>query len=281
MKPNIKLNKARDLEEIIDDSILFFKQNFKPLLKSYFTICGFFIVTAVILYGFYQVYSGAEYTSSNNNFVPSFYLIAMFEGLIQLLTCLISLSYIATYIVKENQAPSIVDVWIYVKFYFVRMLVSGILLILGLCISSVFFLFPSVYLWPIFCLIPVIMIMENTSLSNAFNQAFQLIKTNWGNLFGILIISFLLMFATAILLSIPITIITTIIVFLVGKSEVNISMMGLNIGLHLVQFLFIFPYITTTLFYFNLIEKRGNKSLFSRIQMVGKQKQLSTQEEEF
>ena len=44
MQMKVELSQIRTLGEIIDDSILFFKQNYKALLKSYFVICGFFWV---------------------------------------------------------------------------------------------------------------------------------------------------------------------------------------------------------------------------------------------
>jgi hypothetical protein len=49
MQEKIELNRVRTFSEIIEDSIQFFKQNWKPLLRSYFAICGFFCVAGLVI----------------------------------------------------------------------------------------------------------------------------------------------------------------------------------------------------------------------------------------
>ncbi len=282
MQQKVELQKVRSNQEVIDHSILFFKQNLKPLLKAYYFICGFLLLIGVILSGFFQVYFGQAFTNGSNGSGSSFYLIALIELLSLLFICLTTMSFMALYIAKNNEAPDVDEVWSYVKFYFFRLSISSALLFIGLSIATVFFVIPGVYLWPIFCLIPVIMILDNTSLSYAFSHAFKLIKNHWGDLFGVLLISFFLMIAAGFLLIIPIMIISTIIVFLIGENEFNITMIALNIALHLVQVLFIFPFIVLSLYYFSITEKQENGALLSRIEMIGVKKisDLSASEEE-
>lgn len=269
MQQKVELKKVRSNQEVIDHSILFFKQNLKPLLKAYYFICGFLLLIGIVLSSFFQVYFGQAFTNGSTGSGSSFYLIALVELLSLLFICLTTMSFMALYIAKNNEAPTVDEVWSYFKFYFFRLTASSALLFVGLCIATVCCVVPGVYLWPIFCLIPVIMILDNTSLSYAFNHAFKLIKNHWGDLFGIMLVSVFLMIAAGFLLIVPIMIISTITVFLVGKNELNIAMIALNIALHLVQFLYIFPFIVLSLYYFSITEKQENGALLTRIEMIG------------
>lgn len=272
MQQKVELNKVRNTQEVIDQSILFVKQNFKPLLKAYYFICGFFLIVGIVLSGFFQIYFGEVFTTGTRGGGSSFYLIAFVEMLSFLFICLTSMSFLALYIAKDNEAPNVDEVWSYVKFYFFRMLASSTVLFIGLSLATVFFVIPGIYLWPIFCLVPVIMILDNTSLSYAFSHAFKLLKNNWGNLFGVLMITFFLMLAAGILLITPVMIVSTILVFLIGKSELHIAMLAFNIALHLVQILGMFPFIVISFYYFSIIEQQENGSLLSRIESLGVKK---------
>ncbi len=54
----VELRRIRDFSENINDSILFIRQNLKPLLISFFTIAGIFMLTSAILTGIYQSQMG-------------------------------------------------------------------------------------------------------------------------------------------------------------------------------------------------------------------------------
>jgi hypothetical protein len=40
---NIEFKKRRDFGQVINDTFTFMRQNFKPLIKTYFTFCGLFV----------------------------------------------------------------------------------------------------------------------------------------------------------------------------------------------------------------------------------------------
>src|ERR1700753_3986362 len=48
MTTNIELAKPRDFGEIINDTFIFIRQNFKPLIKFFFIFCGFFMAATAI-----------------------------------------------------------------------------------------------------------------------------------------------------------------------------------------------------------------------------------------
>src|SRR4051812_7618895 len=50
----IQLRKIRDFGENINDTFLFIRQNFKPLMKSFFAISAIFMIGQAIFNGIYQ-----------------------------------------------------------------------------------------------------------------------------------------------------------------------------------------------------------------------------------
>jgi hypothetical protein len=284
MPQKIELSKNRKLSEIIDDSLTFFKQNWKPLIKAYFSICGFFWAAALIVSLAAQLYNYQIDDPDVSNFGFSFWGMLLFEILNFTVIAITALSFIALYKEKGNEAPNTAEVWSYVKFYFFRILFSNVLLIASLALGFICCFFPGIYLWPVFSLVLTIMVMENSSLGYAFNYSFKLISNSWGQVFSILVVSLLLVGAALLLFTIPIGIITGIIVFISGKNENHIYAIAANIAFHLIQFVYLFPFISLVLVYYNLTELKEDNSLLKRIEMVGKypiQDNLPTTEEEY
>lgn len=268
MQPKVQLNQVRKVEEIINHSVIFFKQNWKPLLKSYYVICGFFLAAVIITFTFNQLRSSTYVRDFP--FVDNGVLLTIFlEMMNYIFITLTSLSFISLYKTKNNEAPNVEEVWSYVKFYFLRMFGSTVILGVVLLLGLLFCVIPGIYLWPILTFIPVIMILDNTSLAYGFNHAFRLLKSYWGEAFAVLAASYLLVIAASILLIIPIMIVASIVIFLIGNNEADVYFIALNIALHFVQFLAIFPFITFSLLFYSLTEQAENSTLMQRIQQIG------------
>jgi hypothetical protein len=269
MQQKVELNKIRSFNEIIDDSLLFFKQNLKPLFKTYFVICGFFWAAGLIVSIFSQVHAYTLEAEGASTFDVTFFIAIFFEVINFTAVTVTVLSFMAAYRDKDRETPTVEEVWGYVKFYFLRTFTGVVLLGIGLAIATACCLFPGVYLWPVFSLILTIMVIENTTFGYAFNHAFRLIKDNWGYVFGIMIVTGLLVAAAMILFIIPVMIIATVVVFLNGKHAEHVYPVAFTIGMHLIQFIYLFPFIVHTLIYYNLTEQKEDHSLLQRIQMLG------------
>ncbi|RYZ85766.1 MAG: hypothetical protein EOO68_29775, partial [Moraxellaceae bacterium] len=44
----IEFKKRRDFGQVINDTFTFMRQNFKPLIKVYFTFCGLFVLASML-----------------------------------------------------------------------------------------------------------------------------------------------------------------------------------------------------------------------------------------
>ncbi|MGZ3776766.1 MAG: hypothetical protein ACXVI9_04060, partial [Mucilaginibacter sp.] len=185
MKEKVELHQVREFGDILNDTILFFKQNFVPLVKAYLVICGFFLVSGTAV----EIVSklrDLEYDEATTPFNTSYWLTVLFSVINSSVVMLTVYSYIALYREKGKEPPTVTEVWGYFRYFFFRIFFSNV--VLDICIVLGFFIciFPGIYLLPILALVIPIMVMENASLSYAFNYSFKLIKENWWFVFGVL-----------------------------------------------------------------------------------------------
>lgn len=285
MIPKMELLKKRDFGEIISDTFLFVKQNLKPLLASFFIICGFFMlamaVTAVmqqakmvgIING--DLSSASMYYLRSRSFeaIGIEYFLTLIFTLINYVAMHVTVySYVALYRDKGNVAPTPEEVWGYFKYFFVKVLGSSIVLFLLLIIAFMFCFFPGIYLYPILGLVIPIMIFENTSFGFAFNKSFNLIKENWWLTFGAIFVMGLIASFSAAIIVLPTTIANYASAFLHPGKGLHLSLAMSVITALLqsaAQVFSILGLITISLCYFSLSEKTDGTGLMNRINQLG------------
>jgi len=286
MQPKVELARIRDFGEIINDTFLFVRQNFKPLLKYFFIFCGIFIAGSIISASLMQlkmvgamssISSGTynrEYRPSIFNFFGIEYAFTIIFALLSFVTIQVTiLSYIALYKAKDKQIPTSEEMWGYIKYYFLRVLGSSILLNILIVFALLFCIIPGLYLAPIFALIFPIMVMENTSFGYAFNRSFYLIKENWWVTFGSLIVIWIIFYVAIMVVSIPTSIINMVSLIAVPqKGGRALSVPAAIIGAVLQQLCQVFAVLPVTalaLCYFNLTESKDGTSLMDKINKLG------------
>lgn len=284
MPEKVLLSKIRTTGQAVDDSILLIKQNWKPLLKSYFTICGLFWLAGLAVSTINQIHMVAVKESGESIFTAAYFLTIAVEFVNFTLLIITGLSFMAIYREKEHEAPTVIEVWGYVKFYFFRIFGSVLLLTIMVAVAFVCCIFPGFYFGPIFTMVITIMILENTSFGYAFNRSFRLISNKWGYIFGIIMYSALTIFIASLLVTIPAAIIASIFVFAIGTKAYSTYMIAVTVSSHLTQFLYLLPIIAVGLGYFNLVEQKEDHTLLERINMLGKDEPQTDQpsiEEEY
>jgi hypothetical protein len=286
MPERIELLKIRDFGEIITDTLVFAKENFKPLFKSFFVFSGVFLFIGALLLAFQQTrtLSGFNFINLRESqnlygqegpfaiFTPTYFLGIFFSvfGYISLNVTI--LSYIAIYKQKGNQPAALEEVWGYFKYFFWRAIGSGILTFLLLLVATLCCFFPGIYLYPIMSLVIPIIVFENASFGYAFNKSFKLISNNWWLTFGVIfVIGLIVGFASAII-NVPIAVISMVNIFThIGKgSEVSVLLSVLTAVCQLVSHvLYVLPIIAISLCYFNLSEQLDGTGLIARINQIG------------
>lgn len=290
METNIELAKTRDFGEIINDTFVFIKQNFKPLLKAFFTICGLFLLALAVMQALqmikiydmqrriYTGYSGTsfgtgyrlgyQYGQMAGQYLLTFAIMLVFYTL--MVTTI--LSFVSLYKEKGNIAPTTEEVWSYVKHYFLRILGSSFLLGILLIIGSILCILPGIWLYPITGIILAIMVIENASLGYAFNRGFKLVQNNWWFTFGCLFISGLIASVGALVFTIPnyIIMIYNLMVHTQASPTSSVPLVFITTLIQtLGQTLIIVPLVTLALCYFNLNEQKEGTGLLNRINQFG------------
>lgn len=275
----IELLKARDFGELINDTFIFIRQNFKPLCKAFFTFCGFFIVAFAVAGCMQQlrVVDMVNGTFSRNTFSGSYgafrsfgieFAAAMFFMFLTFnAISVVVYSYMAIYQQKGQVKPTSEEIWGYFKYYYLRILGATIVISILSCLGAVFCLLPGIYLSIVFSFVSPIIIMENGSFGYAFNKSFQLIKDNWWITFGTLVVSWLIAYMSMRVIEMPLAVLNFFQILAHRTHPLNkFYMIGTVILNSICLIFYIIPNVTIGLCYYNLTEVKEGTGLLSRIE---------------
>jgi hypothetical protein len=265
MKENIELARNREFGDIISDTFALFRQNFKPLLKAYFAICGLFILTNIIISA---VINDSHQDSSLNSLSGLVELLFTFINYTALI--LTTQAYYVLYKEKANQPPDLLEVWGYFRYYFFRVIGSQFLLAILVIVGGFLCFLPGIYLAVVFSLVTPIMVSENGNLQYSFNKAFKIIKGNWWFTFGvILLISIIVIMLFLVFFVLPFIFYGSAN-WLSGKDLSMFAGILQSVVVNLGQVLWILPYTALMLVYYALTEEKEGNSLMDRISSFGK-----------
>lgn len=294
MVNRLEFKKRRDFGQVINDTFTFMRQNFAPLIKTYFTFCGLFVLAsmATMLMQQYKMVNvintgiGSRYSKGLG--LGSMYGIEYFLSILFSLASYASmsvavLSYIAIYVQKGNQTPTTDEVWGYFKYYFFRVFGNSLLLTLLLGIAFLFCLVPAFWLFPFVSMMFPIMIIENGSLSYSFNRSFKIIKDNFWITFGTLIIVWIIVYGCMSMVVLPTTLFNMVGMFTHKSPHMSVTLTMITTVLQSLCLVFtIIPIITIALAYFSLVEQKENPGLMERISNFGSnEKPVDTRPEEY
>lgn len=287
MTPKTELLKTRDFGEIITDTFLFIRENLKPLLKSFFILCGFFIAASAVFSVLQQIkmvneinvgFAGRGTMFGRPNPFAFFgieYFLSLFFVVMSYIALQVTVySYICLYKEKGNEPPTPIEVWGYFKYYYIKIFLSGIVLTLLLMVGLMLCIVPGIYLYPILSLVFPIMIFENTSFGYAFSRSFKLIKENWWLTFGSIVIMIIIVYVASFVILLPATIINAGSLFTHltrgggGQVSVVATVITTILG-SICHVFYILPTVTVSLCYFNLTEHIDSTGLIARIGQIG------------
>lgn len=281
MKDKVEFRKLREFGELIGDTFLFMKQNFKPLMKAFFALTGIFIIGGIIssmiaqlqLVGIAQA-AGTTFDDSPRTMfynVGFTYILSIIFALLTYTSMYVSiLSYIALYIEKGNIAPNVDEVWAYFKYYFFRMMGSGILLVIFFMLCFILCVVPGIYVYPALTIFAPIMILENGSFTHSFDRSFKLLKNEWWITAAVILVINLIFYAFSTMVQLPAIIIAMVGAFTQGERTItNVYAVISSISQHISYIFMIIPIICSSLIYFNLVERKENLGLFQRMDSLG------------
>ena len=302
MKPKVEFRKVRDFGEIISDCILFIRQEWKGLLKTYFTFCGLFIAGNMLFSLLFRLklihlhnanLSGNSF-STGSVFGLEYFMVLIFGFLNIISATLTVLCYITLYNEKGRQTPGINEIWAYYKYYFWRIvghtLLLTIIIFLGLFAivlplayalrgAEAFFLgiiilvcvmAPLIYFATVFSLFFPIVVTENAGFGYALSKCFTLIKRKWWNTFGVLLVVGLIVYAGFLVIIIPFSIISGGGITFLSYNVSFPIVIVYTILFSLCQVYNILPLCASSIAYFSYSEDKESTGLLERIDTLGK-----------
>ncbi|HEX8331601.1 MAG TPA: hypothetical protein VF622_03210 [Segetibacter sp.] len=279
----VELRKIRDFSENLNDTFVFIKQNFKPLIISFLGIAGIFMLAAAIIQGIYQnemgeileqiiggrVDSDESITTPVSLFGSNALLIYSFAWINMVAMKVAIISYVKIYDRHEGEAPKMLEVWGEFKKYYLKVVVFSTLILLLIIIGCFFCFVPGAYFWVVFVPFEMILMIENKSFSEAFSRCYVIIKDNFWQSFGIYIIAFLIYFVMSNVIGGIIGLITGVISYFT-TGDISSTVVWVTSVFNIFSFVFYIVYfISAVLNYYSLTEKYDGTGILRRLDNLG------------
>lgn len=282
MEPKIEFRMVRDFGEIINDTFIFIKQNFKPLLISLIWIAGIFTLVSMAATVIQQLKASEVVRQGGNplNFGVTSIIAVFISYLNVFVMTLVVFCYMAAYQENDKQAPGAEQVWNYVRYYFFRFLLAcflfGMLMLLGMA----FCLLPGVYLWPVVSLMTAAVVLENGGITYSFDRGFKLIKEQWWVTFATFLIVSIIYYAGVMVIALPMSVAAGASFFVPSADVSTPLLIAYSVLTHICQLFIAVPTVAIGLTFYSLVERKENAGLMHRIQTFGTAKPTGNQPEE-
>lgn len=278
----VQLRKVRSFSDALNDMLQFLKQEFKPLMRSFFLICGIFILAGAVLNGLYSsnitgIFTeilkdryNESYYQSSSVYGPTYFLTILFSCFTQMIVYSLMASYMKVYEQKNNESPTLEEVWTVFKRNVLYIIFYGLIFGLLFCIGFIFCLAPGFYLYTVFAPFGYILVIEeDKSLGSIFGRCFVLIKEDFWPSLGLYILSSIIYSSCASIIGLIIGGLTGLLSYFTTK---DVRFVGATVGAILQVFSSAFSillYLAIGMQYFSLEEKSNGTGLMARIQNLG------------
>lgn len=290
MSEKLEFKKLRAFGEIINDTFLFIRENFRPLFKVFVYMCGFFLLGTTVTSVMQQLDMKTVMDSGTQSRVSKMEALFTFNYLLVILFSLASyaaitvsvLSFIALYIENGKVAPGPEQVWAYFKYYFFRVFFSSFFVSVFLVLAFILCLVPGIYVFPAISLFFPVMVLENADFQYSFSRSFKLLKDQWWVTAGAIFILWIITYACMMFASVPAIALTMVGTFIPAAKEWSRVMIIIGTVIQSLTYVFtVIPVIGVALCYFNLVEVHESTGLLDRINQFGEGKDHPADAEEY
>ncbi len=282
----IELRKIRDFGQNINDSFVFLRQNLRPLLKSFFAICGVFMIGQAIFNGIYQSHSLGIFDQllggkTNTNYQTrgfsdvfnfEYFLLVIFMMLTYVAMNTALGAYLKFYLENDGVQANIDEIWSIFKRYFFKVFLFSIPIVLLIIVGTFLCILPGIYLGVVLVPFSFILIIEDTGLSGAFNRCFEIIKENFWSSLVIYFVAYLIYAVASGIISTVVTLVFGAAAYFTTKSigsTVAVATSFFNIFSHI---FYVIYFVSAALQYFTLVETRDGTGILNRIDNIGSDK---------
>jgi hypothetical protein len=283
----IEFKRERDLGAMITDAFRFIRDNWKDYFTSILKIVGpVLLIALVAIIGYFfaisELFSNIEESSTNplgilKNFAPWFILMILAFVLLNTLLSMTSLFFIKSYINNNGKAKHS-EVRSNVLQNFWKFFGYGILVFFSVLGGAIFCYLPGIYLWIALSLGTSIMVFEGRSAGDAYSHSFNLIKGEWWNTFGVILVVGLLIGLLAQAFSVPVMIYQFVKMATISEQDptqvFNLFKDPIYVVLNLLSYGFQFllssiSLIVGAFIYFDLNEQKNLTGTLEQIESIG------------
>ena len=291
MAEKVEFRKNRDFGELVSDTFLFVKQNFKPLLKVFTAFCGAFVLFGIII-AVIQIITPMNTVRNPTDIINvmdvknvkgSYLFVSLAIGVFGYVAIYTSiLSFIALYIKNNNEAPTLEEVWPEFKRLYFSILASSVVLAILLILSLVLCIVPALYVFPAISLFLPIMVFEEANFGYSFDKMLKLLKNKWWQTASSLFVIWFVIYVSSMLVIGP-TMVLNYFTMFTGETGIlaTFSTILITIFQYLLQMIMIVPVIGASLCYFSLDEYHNNTGLMERIDTLGQKQDAFEHPEEY
>ena len=289
----IEFKKERDLGAIINDTFAFIRENWKSYFSAVIKIAGpFILVGSILMVVFLGYYMGAvgNIAGMGNSSDPGAVfgtmgsmfgwlgLLMLVFMMVYIIVSLTSLYYVKSYIsnsgdvnIGEVRSNTFKNIW--------KFLGLGILIVLMVGFGAILCYLPGIYLWVVLSLATSILVFEGKSVGDSISHSFTLIKGQWWNTFGVLLVVTILVGILGYAFSVPAMIYQLVQSGTVMGSDDPTEIFGvlqdpIYIGLNVIAYIgkFVLSSITliaSVFIYYDLNEQKNLTGTIEKIDSLG------------
>lgn len=261
---HIEFLRTREIGEVLNASMYFIRDHFKPVLRSLIYIAGPVLMVAVITSAFYLA---GDFTAGENplfNSAESNMALFIVSNMLAMLVTVVIIAVMYEYIILcyENgiREYGVDEVWQGVKkrmmLYILYSVFNGIITFVGL----MFLVVPGIYLGVTLSFVYMVAFVEGRSYPDAVSRCFNFVQGHWWNTFGLLLLAYVIYYIISMLFGLPALIYGAIIgVLASGGGEIGISYVMafiINFVSSLSYVAIILPVTATAYQYFNIVERK-------------------------
>ncbi|MFD1063519.1 hypothetical protein ACFQ1Q_09705 [Winogradskyella litorisediminis] len=283
-KPYIEFKKQRDFGALLSDTFNFIRNEFKPFMKTIFTISGpaltvFLLTTALYTYSAGEtmnmdIFEVLSYQFTN----PIFYLyyLMLFVAIMFISTS--SLHYIKSYIANSGNVNS-EEIKRNVYKTLTGFLGLGFLKWATLTITLSLCILPALYFMvPMYIVLSIYVFNENSNVSDSYSKSYSLVNADFWVSLGIIIVVAILVYILNFIVALPAAIYTLIGTGIFsGEIDPGASVLQpdpIFIFLNILSNIFsvvlnVVPIICGVFLYFHLNEKVNFTGTYERISNIG------------
>ncbi len=277
----VQLRQTRDLGQVIADSFLFLRQNWKPLYKALafgclpFMLIGSFFMMRFVTGTFTRTLQDPTAQPDLGGMLGGMAFGYLFTGLAVLLFVSIIQEYMRAYLTQEHTLLSSGDL---IKRALGQVpTYLGLAIVVGFIVVALFFVFviPGIWMAISLCLVNAVHGIERAGVFGSISRSYSLVKGSWWNTFGVLFLLGLLVGAVAYAVMIPFYAImgfgamsgmqpgqdpNEAVASVFGMMPIMMAVMSLVYFI-----LYPLPIIGAALQYFSLVEQKEQRGLGDRI----------------